>query len=351
MVVVTLWWGSREKILHGWNDFVAFYAGSHLAGSRDLYNQRRMIQVEYQTTGVGGETLQFIRPPYYALLLWPLGRLPYRLAYTAWQSLSLAAVIAFVCLWPYTNRWPALWACCWSVPLSACFAQGQDCAFLLIWIALVLRFYKDRPFLAGLVFSFCAPKFHLFLLVPILIALQRRWRLASGFLTGAGAMAVVSFVAGGMTWPMDYSRMLQSQKISPGASIMPNLHGLLAGAAHATLLEIGLGALVAVAVGLVARRSCFEQALAATLVGGLLVSNHAYPADAVVLIPALLLILFGAQWSGLRTTAFVLLTPLASVGLILGGTPINLLRLCLVFVVGAMAFQRGRGNAGTSLGY
>jgi hypothetical protein len=80
------------------------YAGSHLAGSRDLYNQRRMIQVEYETTGVGGESLQFTRPPYYAVLLWPLGRLPYRLSYAMWQSLSLAAVIAFVCLWPQANR-------------------------------------------------------------------------------------------------------------------------------------------------------------------------------------------------------------------------------------------------------
>jgi hypothetical protein len=344
--MASLWWQPREKILRGWNDYVMLYAGSRLAGSSDLYDQRRMIQVERETAGAGGEALQFTRPPYYAVVLWPLGRLPYRLSYAVWQLLSLAAVLAFVWLWPSGNRWPALWACSWSVPLAASFAQGQDCAFLMLWIALALRFYESRPFLAGLALSLCAPKFHLFLLLPILIVVQRRWRMAYGFLTGAGAMVAVSFLAGGWGWPMDYYQLLRSPKISPGINIMPNLHGLLAGVPHAIALEVAAGVLVAVAAGAAARRLGFPLALAATLAGGLLVSIHAYPADAVVLIPALLLILSGAQWSGLRAAACLLLTPVASVGLILGGTAIDLLRLALVFVVAAIALERS-GKAGT----
>jgi hypothetical protein len=188
----------------------------------------------------------------------------------------------------------------------------------------------------------CAPKFHLFLLVPLMIFLQRRWRLGSGFLTGASALLVLSFMAGGPKWPLAYYTLLRSSSISPGVNIMPNLHGLFASYPHATVLEFLGGALVAAAVGVVSRRCSFEIALAATLVGGLLVSHHAYPADGVVLIPALLLLTREADSAGLRAIAFVLLTPVACFGLIVDGALLTLLRLALLFIVGAMAFESVR---------
>jgi hypothetical protein len=336
--MAALWWPARAKVVTGFNDFVMVYAGAHLVGSPDLYRADRMVRVEAETTGAAGPSLQFTRPPYWAVLWWPLCRLPFGWAYAVWQCLALAALVAFIWLWPSAHPWAVVLACCWSVPLSASFANGQDCTLLLLWIALVLRFHQTRPYLAGLALSLCAAKFQLFLLVPLLVLPRRQWTLAAGLLTGGGVLLLVSFLAGGPAWPQDYYRLLTTHTI-PGGAIMPNLHGMLQGRAHGLALEWLLSASVVLAAGMIIRFSGFEEALAATLVGGLLISYHAYPADAVVLIPALLLIAFHAGSFPIRLLASMLLLPFWYVFLMLDRAQGDILRLGLLLLVYMMAWS------------
>jgi hypothetical protein len=90
----------------------------------------------------------------------------------------------------------------------------------------------------------------------------------------------------------------------------PNLHGVLAGVAHAGWWEVGLGLAVVLGVVVAGRRNSFELAFSGALLGSFLVSNHAYLHDCAVLIPGLVEIATRVKRQPLaRWLAVTLLTP------------------------------------------
>lgn len=307
-VLAAVWWPVRGTVMHGANDFLSFYAGARLAGTPDLYgNPERVWQVQEEAAGMASPVLQFLRLPWVAAALWPLGRLPYPGAYALYQALSLAALGAFLALWP-RPRLPVALACAWSVPLSFALAQAQDATFLLVWVALAMRWHDKRPGAAGAVLALCSAKFHLFLLLPLLIAGQRRWRMGGGLLAGGAALAAASFAVAGAAWPARYLATLTDPRINPGETFMPTLRGLVAPLPYAVAWEVALGLAAAAAVWRVVRRGDFTAGLGAVLVGGVLVARHAYLADLTLLIPALVPALAGARgW--LRWLILALLAP------------------------------------------
>ena len=99
--------------------------------------------------GCHHENLVFIKPPFYALLMWPLAQLPFVTAFYLFRVLVLTGVGLFLWLWP-GDRWAAAAACAWSVPLAATFTVGQDVIFLLVAALGAYRMLRSgRPFLAG----------------------------------------------------------------------------------------------------------------------------------------------------------------------------------------------------------
>ena len=78
--------------LAGSTDFMSFYAGGRLLGTPDLYSRSRAWQIQSTTAG-SSSNRPFIRLPFYAVLLWPLSRLPYLPAMYLWQLLSVAAAL------------------------------------------------------------------------------------------------------------------------------------------------------------------------------------------------------------------------------------------------------------------
>jgi hypothetical protein len=289
------------------------------------------------SAGFFGESLVYNRPPFYAVLLWPLGKLPYRESYFVWQTLSVGALVAFILLWRIPDRKAAVLACCWSLPLILAIAHGQDLTFLLLLLAASLRHYRTRPFLAGFVLSLCAIKFHLFLLLPLLIIGQKRWRLLEGLAAGGAALIAVSFVAAGVGWPLHYLQMMRLT-IDPQPQIMPNFHGLLLGVPYGWLVELLLSLATAVAVWLISRRSDFEYALAAVLVGGLLISHHAYPQDCTLLLPALLILMVRSSDWRLNYLCIALFTPWPYL-ILTQGDPLNIVRLAIVTLLVGMLVQ------------
>ena len=95
-LLVFLAWPVRDLVATGANDFLSFYAGARLVGTPDLYNGAAVRRFQTREIGIPSDTLPFTLPPYYAVMLWPLGRLPYFPAYVIWQVLNVAALAGFI---------------------------------------------------------------------------------------------------------------------------------------------------------------------------------------------------------------------------------------------------------------
>jgi Glycosyltransferase family 87 len=334
---------TADQWLKGANDFAPLYVGAQLVGTGDLYTPEPYYGFLRQRFGGINESLRYTRPPHHALMFWPLGRLPYDTAHLVWTLLRAAAVAGFLLLWRRPSRRDAMMFTALSLPLGISFCNGQDTPFLLLWIALALHWQgKGRPFLAGLAFSLCAAKFHLFVLLPLLFFGQRRWRMTAGLATGAAALLAVSFAVAGAAWPVEYFATLTDGRVHPAIDQMPNLHGVFGGLPHAALLEIIAGLAVVAGAWHVVRRSSFEIGLATVLAGGVLLSYHAYRADCLVLLPAALLVLAANPSHSARVLGTVLLTPLVYTGMkgSLAGAYLTAATILLFF--GALVVSVGR---------
>lgn len=326
------WRGAAGRIVDGYNDFLGFYAGARLCGTPGLYDAAKVTEVQLAEARATGPALRLTRPPFYALLLSPLGLLPYQTAYLVWTLLNAGALAGFIALWRETDRNLVLAACCCSIPVAASFANGQDIPLLLFYFALAMRLFRDgRHVWAGLALSLCAAKYHLFLLVPLLFLAQGLWRVMLGGSIGAMALIVLSFLAGGRTWLGDYWRVLTDSAVHPAVTVMPNLHGFTMNMAHGNLVLGVLSLLIGAACWVIARRLEFRIALAAVISGSLLVSFHSYVADAALLIPALLIL---AERGALeKRLAFGLLSPVPWFLLMRGGIVANTPRAALVVLL------------------
>lgn len=330
----------------GVTDFISLYCGARLVGTPGLYNPPRMLEVQKQAAGWSSTHRLFCRPPYEAAFLWPVARLPYLQAYAVWQALSIVAVALFVWLWPMGSRATVAAACCWSYPVFTGLAQGQDDSFVLAAIAASVCLVRaSRPFAAGLLFTLCAAKFHLFLLVPFWIVSQRLWRFAGGFAAGAAGLAAISFLAGGPQWPRQYLALLADPATNPSPQAMPNVHGIFAGMPYDLALEIVAAAAVAAVAVWSFRRASFEYGLAMTIGAGLLISRHAFVADCALLIPGLLVLSVQAKTRAERLFALAMLAPFVYVGALTGSAGMALLRAALACNVALLAWIAWRTPA------
>ena len=287
------------------------YTGARLVGTPDQFRPERYAEDELSVTGwVSPAQERYLRLPVFAFALRPLARLPYRTAYHVWQALLLTALVGFVALWPRGGRGPLLLAACWSFPLMANFVNTQDVAFLLLFLAIAWRYHESRPWVAGISFGLCALKFHLFLLVPVLLIAQRKWRVlawsSATLLVLLGASTAVSI----SRWIPQFIAIALTPGANPYNYAMPNLHALVYGLPHALEWELLGDAFIIAMVAWLASRSGFSLALGATLIGGLLVSHHAYVSDALLLLPALLIVIREVHSTMPRLLAGFLLSPL-----------------------------------------
>ena len=277
----------KEKLLSGANDFAPVYAATTLVGTPDIYNPDKIHGVITRELGGSNPSWRFTRMPFHAAILSPLGWFPYRTAYAIYFALRVAVVIAFVVLWRIPSRTYAVIFTLLSLPVFFSLLTGQDTLFLLLWIALAVRCQeRGKPFTAGVFFSLCAIKFHLFMLLPLLFIGQRRWRMFGGAASGGLVLMAISFLTAGARWPLDYFATLTNPVINPAPELMVNLHGLFHGVSGGSVIELVSCLAVAAAVWLVMKKATFLEGLAVVLVGGLLTSYHTYTGDCVLLVPA-----------------------------------------------------------------
>ena len=335
---------SLQVTLQGLNDFMNFYSGTHLTFTDKMYDVPANLHVMRESAGWENVNRLFNRPPFYALLLWPLGRLPFLPASHLWEILVVATVAAFCLLWPGDRKGTTM-VCCWSFPLFHVFANGQDVAVLLVLVALAVRAVrKGQDARAGILLSICSIKFHLFLLLPILILGQRRWRLLGGLAQGGAVLAMLSFAAGGWDWPVKYFRLLLNPIGNPWPKLMPSIHGISSSLPHSGIWEAFGTLAVVLLVCHSVRKGGFEYGLAAVLVGGILLAPHVYLSDCALTVPALLLTLPLASRAWQHGFHLFLLSPVCYIWALTGPAWVTGVGLILYLVLIAVGYAGVRSR-------
>ncbi len=303
---------------HWESDFLSFYAGARLAGTPELFSFSAVHKIEAPLERRPDELRAWIRPPFYALLLSPLGRLPYRAAACVWQVLLALALISFVWLWD--DRLQSYLLSVLFVPTLITLMLGQDVALLLLFAGIALKLEeRGKPFAGGLVLALCAIKVHVFLLVPLWIVSKRLWRLGLGLCAGGGILTAICFWMMGPGWVSRYREVLATNELHQASQdYMVSLMGLLHSAPPVVWWLASL--LVAAGCFFAQSRLGKREAFAVALFGGLLIAPHAFLYDLAFLLPALTnrrtaAVGLGAVWFLISVPALAVLARLFLVGL------------------------------------
>lgn len=322
-VAALLLWPVRSFFLRGQTDFVQLYVGAQLSGSDRLYDAEANYEWHERLFGVRFPAVLHSRPPFYSLLLKPLAWLPYGAAWWLFVALNTAAA-----LWVFVKvLGPSPPAAAFGLLYPATYLAllwGQD-----VWLAAalcgaaVLWMERGRDFAAGLLFSLCAIKPHLFVLAPVALAAHRKWRVLAGGAAGGAALALLSFAAGGSGWLPAYLKLLANPVIHRDMEGMPNLQGLAAQWAGPGWVLPAMSAAAVLLAGWVSLRArSISAAIAAALAGSFLVSYHSYPHDAVTLLVAFALLGPG-RLSGSAKAAWYLVASPLPLFLVLLGRPFH----------------------------
>ncbi|GAC1683247.1 MAG: hypothetical protein PVS2B1_02130 [Candidatus Dormibacteraceae bacterium] len=199
-------------------DFFSFYAAARLyvvKGGSAVYNLAFQRQVELQVTGHAPDNfvvLPYFHPPYYTLLIAPLGALSYAQAYFAMAAFNVLLAIALVVLLVRTSLTihgrAAIVAAIMVAgffPLFVTMLQGQsDLVVLVPLAAAYVAWSRGRDGWAGIFSALALAKPQLLLLIPVLFLTRRAWRALAGFLGVVAALGIVSVIGFGLAAVLTY---------------------------------------------------------------------------------------------------------------------------------------------------
>lgn len=325
-----IWAGLGSVIVPGArkHDFLNIYTGASLAlqgNFAHLHSPQVQLNRERQYVPALPTLVPFVRPPFYALILAPLALLPIGLAFWIW--LALQSTLLFGC-WAWAlARWgpDALIFGALYLPTALGIASGQDCVVMLaILIATYALSEKGKPFTSGAILGLGLIKFHLFLLWPLALLIQKRWRMTLGACAAVAAESLVSLCLSGPSGIAEYFHLLRNksiERLSPSPELMIDVHGMALNFGMSNLVVRGL--LVGLVILLVAA-ACWEAPLwkwmAAASTGSLLVAPHVYGYDAGLLLVSIWLAIFMSTDKWTRIAATLICTPIPFL-LNLAGTP------------------------------
>ena len=135
---------------------------------------------------------------------------------------------------------------------------------------------------------------------------------------GVTAVVAACYAVQGPRWAQDYLAALSNPLFSPERYTLPNLHGAaaalhLAGGAEVALTVLGG---VGILVAMVRYRAEWQLVFGLALLGGLLMSYHAYVQDLLLLLLVFVLMAGAARW---RVWMMALLTPVPCYLLLVNG--------------------------------
>lgn len=269
-------------------DFVALYASARLVATghaADVVDRDALLRAEHEALPERDVFLNNPNPPALALLMAPLGLLPFRTAYAVWLALLVAALaLAAFLLAPLAaaEQRQRLYPFALLAPPSlVALTQGQTSPLVLLAIAASLRV---PPVWSGALVGLVALRPQLVPLLALVALTDARRRLA--FLVVAAAVALVSLALVGTEGVAKYLdlALTVTDDLRPGDLGLPSLARRIIGGDAAVGLALA-GATVAVLALVVLRAEAGRRTVIASL-GALLAAPHVLEHDAVAAYPA-----------------------------------------------------------------
>jgi hypothetical protein len=298
-------------------DFSVTYLGSrmvYLGMGRKLYDLSEQAKLK-RALLPDAEPLIFEHPPFEALLLSPLGALPYKTAYLLWGIINVAIWLFLpYILRPYLSmpRDDLAYLLLWLLflPLGAALFEGQSSLMMLLLYSLTfIQLRSARDLLAGVVFGLALLKFQFAIPFAIILLLQKKWRFLLGFMTTATGLGLLSVMAVGWKGILSYFRLVTSIAAHPENPTFGSARGMatLAGfvnplfgkilghtAAFLIVAAISMFLLLWTAwrwrkAGFAADRRTFDLMFAAAVAVSLATSLHMFTHDLSPLLLAMLI--------------------------------------------------------------
>jgi len=257
--------------------------------------------------------LPYDRPAVAALLYVPFALLPPDPAFACYTALWI--VLLLLCwVWGYRKFGPfAVLLASMFMPATLGLAHAQDC---VLYLALLIWSYslagRERPFAAGCAIGFMVLKFHLVLLWPVALLLQRRWKMLAGFAVTSSLLAVASFAMVGVSGTRAYiAVLLKPSPVSPSPGFMLSFPGLLTNlgiesVAVEVIFAIAIFALFVIGL----RQPGLHRLYIVTTAASLALVPHAYGYDAARLLLPIWLVYFCSAWRVTRVAAILMAAPL-----------------------------------------
>ncbi len=222
-------WAAEFRRPSFFPDFVTFYAEGRLvvdrgaAAAYDLGLQRQFQATLTSSWSSHGVFLPYLHPPYFTLLLAPLGQLGYTAAYGAWAVLDLillGAALAIIVQAGGFDRVQAATVALFTVgftPVYVALVEGQsDMVVLLPLAGSYWAWRRDRQALAGVMAGLAMVKPNLLLLLPLLFAARRSWPALAGLAGTAAFLGAICLVAFGPRPLLGYARLVTGWGIHGG---------------------------------------------------------------------------------------------------------------------------------------
>jgi hypothetical protein len=324
-------------------DFLNLYTGAKFAHDgrfATLHDPDVQLARERELVPSLGALVPFVRPAFYALLLAPLAALPYGAAFYAWLIAQISLLMG-CWTWGWRRFGPdALVFAALALPAPLGIASGQDCVLMLVCLIAAFEFAEhDRPAAAGVALALMLFKFHLVLLWPIALLLQRRWRMLAGYAAMAAAEVLTCVALGGWGGILSYGALLRNKSIdylSPSPELMISQQGLLANLGiESPAAAIALTAAVLLVFLWSVRGAPLWRLFTITAVASEFVVPHVYGYDATLLLLPLWLTIFHSTRPASRIAAVLLASPIPF-GFSLAGKPwaaVSSISMLLFFVL------------------
>lgn len=299
------------------NDFLCYYIGGTLVRQgrfADLYRPEAQMEVQHRVAPGVAEPRPYVRPPWFAFALAPLTYLSLGHAYALWIA---ALLITLLATWAWATACfgeSALLLAVLFLPanLGLCFGQDSAAMLAVLCIAYVLL-TREKNFSSGLVLGLGLMKFHLLLLFPVWMLLQKRWRFLAGFAaTGAvflGASLLVLRPSGLASY-IDVLLHGKTELFDPSPDMMVNIYSVPAnfGIQWKPLSALLAALVVGIALwGL--RRAPDWRAIAIVATASLLISPHVFGYDATLLLLPVWLVIENATRKLSRYVTLILAAP------------------------------------------
>lgn len=295
-------WVLGARVASGEHDFLSFYVGAKMAPEGNLYDLPAQFALHRETVGQEYRGVPYIRFPYYAFLLQPLGWLPFKWAWPAWMALQGSCALWILWLFGRTDR-EYLGIMILLPAVYTSIMGGQDTLLftaLLICVWMLLERQMDAA--AGALLAVALIKPHFAVVFALVLLVRRRWRAVAAFAVSTCVLYLASAAVSGWDWPVGWAQAIRPEVLKPKRHVMPNGMNLLETLGVSSRLAwLSFVAAVGIWSAWAWHRSTdLGKAFACAAIAGILAAPHAYMQDLVILLPAFGWLGMAPRWQAAR---------------------------------------------------